>query len=75
MEEPLAQVSSTSSKQKWEYRLYKVSIASEVAATHNKTHACQHALKHPALSTSLPSTTTQQTQGVVGKMAQEVRMV
>ena len=29
MEEPLAQVSSASSKQKWKYRSYKVSIASK----------------------------------------------
>ena len=29
MEEPLAQVSSASSKQKWKYGLCKVSIASE----------------------------------------------
>ena len=54
MKEPLAQVSSTSSQQKWKYGSYKVSIASErlvenewvntryvlvyIRASHNSSH-------------------------------------
>ena len=51
-----------------------------VASTHNTTHSpcTSTSTMHPALPSSLPSTTllcTQQTQSIVGKMAQDVGMV
>ena len=56
-----------------------VAIALQSPKTQLTLHSHQHALNmHPALPNPLPSTTllcTQVTQGVVGKMAQDVGMV
>ena len=56
-----------------------VAIALQPPKTQLTLHSHQHALNmHPALPNPLPSTTllcTQLTQGIVGKMAQDVGMV